>query len=251
MRLLPGQYPVTGTFELSQADSGTAEAPIVYRADQKGTAVLYGGKKLSGFAPVSDPAILNRLPEEARGRVWQCDLRKLGITDFCPLAARGGFTFWWREGRDFKPAPATMEVFFDGTPLTLARWPNAGFVNGGKMAEPGPRQANKPAVFEYLDDRHARWAEAEDGWLFGYFKNGFSDNAIRIQRIDVASRLIACDPKGIMGGNSGTIATVPYFNEGRPRYYAFNLLEEVGPAGGVVSEPRNGNALPLSPFRPQ
>lgn len=136
VRLLPGEYRVDGTFELAKEDSGTEAAPIVYRADQKGTAVLYGGTRLNGFVPVTDATILERLPVEARGKLFQCDLNKSGVADFGPLTERGGFTFWWREGRNFKPPPATLEVFFNGEPLTLARWPNTGFVNGGKMLEP-------------------------------------------------------------------------------------------------------------------
>ena len=36
VRLLPGEYPMTRTLELTAADSGTETAPIVYRADKKG-----------------------------------------------------------------------------------------------------------------------------------------------------------------------------------------------------------------------
>ena len=157
VRLLPGEYPVKETFELTSADSGTEAAPIVYRADKEGTAVLYGGKRLSGFAPSADA----RLPEEARGKVVQCDLRKQGVDDLAPLQERG-------YGKP--PPPATLELFFNGEPMTLARWPNSGFVNGGTIIEPGSNQDGKPSVFEYLDDRHARWTNAEDGWLFGYFR---------------------------------------------------------------------------------
>ncbi|MCX7012796.1 MAG: hypothetical protein NTW86_09610, partial [Candidatus Sumerlaeota bacterium] len=74
VRLMPGEYPMTKTFELGEADSGTAKWPIVYRADQKGSAVLYGGTRLSGFEPVTDPEVIKRLPEEAKDEEFQCDL---------------------------------------------------------------------------------------------------------------------------------------------------------------------------------
>lgn len=69
VRLLPGEYPVKATFELGAGDSGTEAAPIVYMADRKGTAVLYGGRRLQGLVPVTDSAVLARIPEAARGRV--------------------------------------------------------------------------------------------------------------------------------------------------------------------------------------
>jgi hypothetical protein len=87
VRLMPGEYSMKRMLELTAADSGTEAAPIVYRADKKGTAVLYGGARLSGFAPVYDPAVLGRLPEEARGKVFQCDLKKLGIHDYGELVS--------------------------------------------------------------------------------------------------------------------------------------------------------------------
>ena len=59
-RLMPGKYLVEKTTELTAADSGTEAAPIVYRADKKGAAVLYGGRRLDGFIPVTDPAVFSR-----------------------------------------------------------------------------------------------------------------------------------------------------------------------------------------------
>ncbi|MCY2950486.1 MAG: hypothetical protein NTU53_00725, partial [Planctomycetota bacterium] len=159
VRLMPGEYPMKKTLELTAADSGTAESPIIYRADKKGAAVLYGGTRLSGFAPVTDPAVLKRLPDEAKGKVFQCDLKKLSINDYSPLTERG---------YGVKAPASTLELFFNGTPLTLARWPNSGFVNGGKVLEPGSVKEGNLSIFEYLDDRHSRWTAAEDGWLFGY-----------------------------------------------------------------------------------
>jgi len=76
----------------------------------------------------ADPAVLERLPPEARGMVFQCDLKQAGITDYSPLTERS---------YGFKPPAATLEVFFNGAPLRLARWQNMGFVNGGKIVEPG------------------------------------------------------------------------------------------------------------------
>src|ERR1035441_4024770 len=78
--------------------------------------------------------LLGRLPAEARGKVFQCDLKKAGIPDYSPLAERG---------YGLAPSPATLEVFCNGAPLTLARWPNAGFVNGSKIVQPGSKPADR------------------------------------------------------------------------------------------------------------
>jgi hypothetical protein len=67
-------------------------------------------------------------------------------------------------------------------------------VNVGKIIEPGSVVEKKPSVFEYLDERHARWTKASDGWLYGYWAYCWADRSLRIRQIDTATRQIAVDP---------------------------------------------------------
>jgi hypothetical protein len=228
VRLLPGEYPVTKTGELTDADSGTEKAPIVYRAERKGSVVLYGGRRLTRFSVVTNPAVLGRLPAEARGKVFQCDLKQAGITDYSPLTERG---------YGVKPPASTLELFFNGAPMTLACWPNTGFVNGGKIIEPGSKAEGKPSVFEYLDDRPARWTNADDGWLYGYFRHGWADRTLKIRSIDTARKQIACGPYDLGGEN---MKPVDWFNKGRIKYFVFNLLEELDQPGEWYLDRRTG-----------
>lgn len=215
VNIQPGEYRVTAPLQLTAEDSGTPSGPVVYRATQPGQAVFYGGTRLSGFTAVTDPAILNRLPQEARGRVQRCDLKALGITDYGQLAVRG-------FGQP--PSPPTLELFVDGEPQTLARWPNTGFVGIAKLLEPGDRGEKKPSVFEYLDDRHARWTQAEEPWLFGYFRYLWADGTIKVSKIDTQTRTVTCDEAYHYGR--------PGMHTGQGiQYYAFNLLEEIDQPG--------------------
>lgn len=215
VNILPGEYRMAAPLKLTGADSGMARGPVVYRATQPGKAVFYGGTRLTGFVPVTDPALLARLPEEARGKVLRCDLKALGLTDYGQLAVRG-------FGQP--PSPPTLELFVDGKPMTLARWPNTGFVGIGKLLEPGDRAQGKPSVFEYLDARHARWTQADDAWLFGYFRYLWADGTIHVSKIDPAAHTVTCDEAYQYGG--------PGMNAGQGiQYYVFNLLEEIDQPG--------------------
>jgi len=215
VEILPGEYRVTAPLALSQQDSGTPESPVVYQAVEPGKARFYGGARLTGFQPVTDPAILERLPDEARGRVLRCDLRALGITDYGQLAVRGFSQ---------PPSPPTLELFVNGQPMTLARWPNTGFVGIRKLVQPGSKADGMPSVFEYIDDRSARWTNAQDAWLFGYFRYLWADATIKIAKVDPAARTITAadaynySPPGMDNGQ-GIL------------YYAFNLLEEIDQPG--------------------
>ena len=111
------RLPSHATLELTAADSGTAESPVVWRSYQNESVRLLGGRRLTEFKPVTDPAVLERLDETARPMVREVDLRALGIAEFGELASRG-------FGRP--TVPAHCELFIDGEPMTLARWPNEG-----------------------------------------------------------------------------------------------------------------------------
>jgi hypothetical protein len=217
VRLLPGEYPMKRTLELTAADSGTETAPIVYRADQKDAAVLYGGARLSGFVLVSDAAILKRLPAEAQGKVFQCDLNKLGITDFGRITVAG-------YG---KPQQPEMLLYCNGQKQTLARWPNSGYVEVKKVINPGSVKSNIQPVFEYADERHARWTKAEDPWLYSFFVYNWVPRRIPIRHIDTNAKTIVIDPYG--HADRDGIGTVPW--QKTLPYFALNMLEEIDSPG--------------------
>ena len=63
-----GDYLRTNALELTTADAGTPNSPIVWRACKGETVRLLGGRKLSGFEPVTDPAI-TRVASSTCGRM--------------------------------------------------------------------------------------------------------------------------------------------------------------------------------------
>jgi len=65
-----GAYHRNSTFELDERDSGTKEAPVVYRSFNDEEVRLVGGKEIetSTFRPVTDAAILKRIDPNAQPR---------------------------------------------------------------------------------------------------------------------------------------------------------------------------------------
>jgi hypothetical protein len=216
----PGTYRVAQSFLLTQEDSGTSNAPIVYRAAGPSAPRFTGGGTLRNFTLVEDPATLARLPEAARGKAWQADLAQAGLTNSLPFVL-GGFS----SGRGFRTHPA-MELFVNGEPMTLARWPNEGFVMTGEV--PGPltlpawdRKPGSPeGRFRFDGDRPARWIGEPDAWLYGYWFWDWADSYEKIQSIDLEKREI-------------TLAK-PWHTYGYrkdQRYHAINLLSELDAPG--------------------
>jgi hypothetical protein len=210
-----GRYELRQPFMLEAVDSGTAEAPVVYQAAAGEEVRLIGGRVISGWRPVADAAVLNRLAPSARGKVLQADLRAQGLTDLPPLTAPA-----WAE------SDAGLELFFRDAPMTLARWPNEGYSRIAELCVqdgwkihgiPGSRVGK----FVYEGDRPARWAAEKDVWLHGYWFWDWADQRMRVEAIDPATRSITLAPEPAHGYG---------FRKGQ-WYYAFGLLCELDAPG--------------------
>ncbi|MEN9840974.1 MAG: hypothetical protein RL376_774 [Verrucomicrobiota bacterium] len=222
VELAGGTYSRTASFTLSTEDSGTANAPITYRARPGETPRLLGGRSipLDKLRPVTDAAWRRRLVTEAADRIRSLDLASVGLSSvasFPPVFDDHGGLF---------------EVFADGTRLPLARWPNdGGFATMKRVLVTGDNK--KPGTFEYSDDRPARWTENSHIWLKGQWRVGWEDPAIRVAKIDPAARTIAF-AAGIPNGIGYKYITNPDGSRpgnGKEPWQALNLPEEIDRPG--------------------
>jgi hypothetical protein len=212
-----GTYPRAETFTLGAEDSGTPDAPIAYRACEGEEVRLTGGRSVTGWTPVTDPAVLARLDPAARGNVLQTDLPAQGITDFGALQSRG-------FGRP--RTPAHLELFVGGQVMTLARWPNDGFDTIAGFPGAAGNDGHGSAIgkleegYHYAGDRPARWQQTGDLWVHGYWAYDWANSYERIAAIDPQIRLINTEaPHGLYG-----------FIKGQRVYY-LNILEELDQPG--------------------
>ncbi|MEI6501431.1 MAG: right-handed parallel beta-helix repeat-containing protein, partial [Armatimonadota bacterium] len=212
-----GVYRTDSSFELTKDDSGTADAPIVYRAVKPGTARLMGGAMLpaTAFTAVTDPQLLERLDPSARASVRQVNLKAVGIPEPGPE---------W-DNR-FAGAPTASELFFNRERMTLARWPNnkewtrVADVVGGAPHKIHGIPGDKVGKLSYTDERPSRWTKELDLWLHGYWFWDWSDQRQKVEAIDPARKTISLTP--------------PYHGYGyrkNARYYAMNALCELDSPG--------------------
>ncbi len=202
-----GVYDLSEPLAFTSEDSGTSEAPVVYTAAPDAEARLRGGRTVTGFKPVTDEAVRARLDESARDRVRVANLGALGITDYG------------------EPNGGGLELYFNGAPMTPARWPNEGFVRIVDLVVEDGHQihgipGSKTGQFVYDGDRPRRWRDEKDPWLHGYWFWDWSDQRMRIADIDVENSVITLEP--------------PEHNYGYRKgqwYYAFNMLCELDAPG--------------------
>jgi hypothetical protein len=203
-----GDYPAE-PLALTSEDSGTIEAPVVYQAQAGQTPVFRGGAKITGWKPIADAKLRDKLDAAVRGRVLEADLKSLGVSDL-------------GDATDLRKRP---ELFVDGVPQTLARWPNEGFVKTGEILGTDTFtqwgiQGCKDGKFQYVEDRPSRWLDEPDVRLYGYWFWDWYEEYQMVARIDADAKAF-------------TLAK-PYSNYGYrkdQRYYAANLFREIDSPG--------------------
>ncbi len=213
-----GDYYLARAFQLSAADSGTESQPVTYRNFGGQRVRLLGGQALRGWRRLTDQGVRERLPESSRPHVLVCDLRAAGITSYGEIHSRG-------FGRAV--VPAQSELFFQGRRMTLARWPNEGFVHIAAPGDPdAPRDEHggilgrKEYGFVYEADRPSHWKAPEDIWVHGYWAWDWANSYERVVSIDPARHLVRTAPPYAVYG----------FRKGQP-YYFLNVLEELDQPG--------------------
>jgi len=226
-----GVYPrLKESFALTAEDAGTAEAPVVYCAAAGAQPILRAGQPVTGFRPLADSPAAQRIPEAARPHVLQVDLRGCGITDFGKLTPRGVDFFGPLVNVD---TPAHLELFFNGVPMSLARWPNDtpkmserfALIETGDQEtvhEGGRTMVKDSNLIHYSNPRQDAWANEPEPWLFGYWQYAYFSSYRRVLGVEPDKQRMRVE----LGGPGQH----PNVVKGSP-YQGINLLCELDSPG--------------------
>ncbi len=220
--LRAGTYPVMNTIRIGAALSGSEKTPTIIRAFKKEAVFLTGAidVPLADVGPIDDPLVIDRLLPHVRDKVRQIGLKGRGIGTYGEFGPRG-------FSRPYTVAP--NELFINGKPQVIARWPNAGEqpIHIGEILDRGsvPRNGDfskRGGVFKWNTDRPERWSKAKDVYITGLFRYGYADDAIRLAKIDQEEHTFTTDGPHIYG-----------FDNTKPwnAWTAVNLLEEIDVPG--------------------
>jgi len=212
-----GNYELKAPLDLGVDDSGTRQAPVVWRAADGEEARLSAGRTVAGWRPVSDAAVRERLDPAAQDRVLELDLKGAGITDYGTMS--GGFG---------KAGNAGLELFMDDVPMSISRYPDGGFITISEVL--GPTEVNvrgirgtREGVIRAGDGRVARWAKEKAPMAMGYWFWDWADERQAIASIDPANGVLTLAGRGHSYG----------YRKGQ-YFYGFNLLCEIDrPANGI------------------
>lgn len=226
-----GDYTRSSSFELTEADSGTAENPIIYAAYPGETVTFTGQVTLdnSKFQAVTDPAILARLPQEAQDKIKVYDLKAEGIPSG-QLPKKIAF-----QGTE----PAAPILYVNGVKQTVASYPNqtegqaSTYIQATSIVDKGwqdlspwdPDLPNRPGpVLSYAgssdEARIDKWAQEDEVFIIGSIAWEWEVNTLQVV-VDAAKKTIT--------GQYPVSITDRVLSGGG--FYGYNLLCELDVAG--------------------
>ena len=152
-----GPYYFEETLTLTAEDTGTAEAPITYRAWKKEEPILVGGAEVTGF-------------DAHEGEIVKAGLKALGL-----------------EGLSLG------ELFYNGARQVLARYPNFDHDNpyaGGFLYAAGEKETADRDRLVAPPEGIREWADPSEGQVWVFPGTNYWNNIVRIASVDPETRVI-------------------------------------------------------------
>jgi len=236
-----------GVYELNETVELDAKASfLTVRAKNRGKATLVGGKAFRGadFKPVTDEAILKRLPVAVRGKALQLDLSPELKAAFDNGRHMGGGQWTYPDWNNYKPSRGRSGFEYPTFPcLTvdlkrqeLARWPN-----GRDWC--WIRETN--LVFHAkggADTRITTRTGRENGW-------DFTNQKIAAAGWIEAWRYLnwCTDVTGLDAKDGSLVLKKANPNPGYARTFFFNIPEEMDEPGEWCYDGKSGKVLLYPP----
>lgn len=217
-----GEYRLDAPLELDAQDSGAPDAPVVWKARNRGRVTFSGARTLGPWTKASDPKALELLPAAVRARVLVADVPAgLEIPDF-----HGGSEEMYSKRLNFP-----LWLYQDGRRLDCARYPNR---------PPDPRELKPGYIFtsflthgkqgaefklRNLHEKLVTWSREPDLWAYGLFLHEYADMKMRVASIDTERDAMKLDNRWYPRG----------FAANRP-FHVFNALSELDVPGEWVMD---------------
>lgn len=115
----PGRYQHISTFDLTAADSGTSSGTIAYISVVPGGAVLDGSRTISRWQSPSQKPSLDQVDPSIRNFIKTADLRANSVSEAGHMIHSAG---------NFEMPHTAAELFFNDERMTLAKYPNQGYL---------------------------------------------------------------------------------------------------------------------------
>ena len=247
-----GNYSVNSTINVRNENVPAGGLIISSRKGEK--AVLNGGTEysFSDAVKVASNEVLDRLhSNDAKANLYVLDLTtKMALSDIPTIDYPGTYsvTSWLKQTGLEDPSSYAALVDFDDELMSVARYPNTGYVNMGEITDGGIEarymlpeydgsetdldvtKENLLKGFEFKTDyAHLdKWVNADQALMFGYFMYDWATQTVPLKEVDASNGTIRTKYPSYYGAKEGG------------RYYVYNLLEEIDLPGEYFLDRNTG-----------
>ena len=224
-----GRYFFKESFVLNKDNSGEKDKRVTYRAYNNEKVYFDGGIILdsSKAVPITDERVKDRIIDKNAVR----ELLEIDLSEYDIIYGKYG-TRGFR--RPYVPAP--NELFIDGEPYDVARYPNKGeeLIPLKEVIDSGSSPFEKefdmrPATFRYEDGRCDFWKNAKGFYVSGLFFWCFADDTLEIANIDTKNKTLTTVLPHLASFKADSFTS----------WYAVNLLEEIDMPGEYYVDSEN------------
>ena len=217
--LADGLYRLEAPVELAEVDCGADGIPVVWRAANRGRAVISGSVEAKpGKVDWSRPPA-SLVPEGVR-----TDVKAYRI---CGTNSIPGWRNGWRR-KDLNETP--IQVHVGGRRCRVATWPRKGYARTGQPVSPIVDSVNEwgenwyasfGGDFRVLDAPHlSKWAREPDLWAFGMWRFEWCTTTAPVLKVNPVEMVMCVDT------NQNPYGFLP----NRP-YNVFNAFSEIAEDG--------------------
>ncbi len=226
--LREGIYELPVSFSLLKDDSGTENGTITYSAYPGEKVIISGGRRISfdNVKPVSSETAKRIVNKEANPRIWEIDLAALGISDYGTNQING-------FRRPY--TNAAMELFINGRPCHLARYPNKEQIRikPEDVTDSGQNSENDyfPGSIRFDKNKISQWSLAQNIMVNGNFRYAWANDELHVKTMNANTGEVRFADSHMYG-----ISGKEIWNQ----YYYFNLLEETDEPGEYYVDNQKG-----------
>jgi hypothetical protein len=170
---IDGTYQFDKKITLSSDVSGNPSAPLIIKG-KKGV-IFNGGIEIKKWEKIKEKEILDKLNPEARKYVLRANLKDYGINDF------GDFF----QPNWYNSSGSQIQLYFNGKPMKIARWPDEGFSYTGEIT------GNGKFIVNAEKERIKNWQKEKKLKAFGYWFYEWASQHMDVEKVDPDSGVIS------------------------------------------------------------
>ena len=182
-----GKYRISKGITLNNINDKPTDGKVIFKAYKDQEVIISGSVKLTNYIPISESLQKDRFSLEFSQNIFEFDLESAGIKEYEPIRLSGF------NGQEMMEFYTLRELFFDGKPMPISRWPNKGFSKFGNVET---KIINDETIYGIIfnNDQIFGWKNEPNIVLHGYWKYLWADAYEHVDYIDTEKKIIWLKP---------------------------------------------------------